>query len=82
MSPEVIPEKGHLAPEVKMAIEMVCDHIWDRLYPHFCSPLYMVYKKSPLCFWGSALECNPAESLLACLINLLPKSLGALSLSV
>jgi hypothetical protein len=77
MSPEVRPEKGHLTPEVKMANETVCDHGWDKLYPHFCNPLSMVCKESPLCSWGSAFGCESAEMLQACLINLLPKSLGA-----
>jgi hypothetical protein len=31
----VRPEKGHLTPEVKMANEIVCDHVRDRLYPPF-----------------------------------------------
>jgi hypothetical protein len=29
------PEKGHLAPEVTMANEI----IWDKLHPYFCSPV-------------------------------------------
>jgi hypothetical protein len=28
-------EKGHLSQEVKMANEIVCDHVWDKVYPHF-----------------------------------------------
>jgi hypothetical protein len=35
MSPGVKPEKGHLAPEVKMANEIICDHVWNKLYPPF-----------------------------------------------
>jgi hypothetical protein len=35
MSPGVRPEKGHLAPEVKMANEIICDDVWDKLYPLF-----------------------------------------------
>jgi hypothetical protein len=35
VAPGVRPEKGHLAPEVNMANEIVCDHVWDKLYPHF-----------------------------------------------
>jgi hypothetical protein len=31
----VRPEKDHLTPEVKMANEIVCDHVWDKLYPPF-----------------------------------------------
>jgi hypothetical protein len=42
----------------------------------------MVYKEGPLCSWGSAFILESAELLLACLINLLPKSFGALSVSV
>jgi hypothetical protein len=42
----------------------------------------MVYKESPLCFWGSAFGLESAKSLPACSINLLPESIGALSVSV
>jgi hypothetical protein len=35
MSTGVRPEKGHLAPEVKMATETVCDYVWDKLYLPF-----------------------------------------------
>jgi predicted membrane protein len=35
MSPGVRPEKGHLTPEVKMANEIACDHVWDKLYSSF-----------------------------------------------
>jgi hypothetical protein len=42
----------------------------------------MVYKESPLCCRCSAFGHKSAESLLACLINLLPESFGALSVSV
>jgi hypothetical protein len=38
MSPGVRPEKGHLAPEVKVANEIACDHVWDKLYPQFLYP--------------------------------------------
>jgi hypothetical protein len=31
VAPGARPEKGHLAPEVKMANEIVCDHVWDKL---------------------------------------------------
>jgi hypothetical protein len=31
----VRPDKGHLAPEVKLANEIVCNHVWDKLYPPF-----------------------------------------------
>jgi hypothetical protein len=31
----VRPEKGHLAPEVKVANEITCDHVWDKLYLPF-----------------------------------------------
>jgi hypothetical protein len=41
----------------------------------------MIYKESPLCSWGSAFGHESAESLPACLINLLPESFGALSAS-
>jgi hypothetical protein len=29
------PEKGHFIPEVKIANEIICDYIWDKLYPAF-----------------------------------------------
>jgi hypothetical protein len=34
----VRPEKGHLASEVKVANEIACDHVWDKLYPPFLLP--------------------------------------------
>jgi hypothetical protein len=37
--PGVRPEKGHLASEVKMANEIVCDHAWDKPYPTFLHPI-------------------------------------------
>jgi hypothetical protein len=40
------------------------------------------HKEGPLCSWGSVFGLKSAESLLACLINLLPESFGALSVSV
>jgi hypothetical protein len=39
IAPGVRPGKGHLTPEVKMASEIVCDHVWDKLSPHFCNLL-------------------------------------------
>jgi hypothetical protein len=42
----------------------------------------MIYKERPLWSWGSAFGHKSAELLLACLINLLPESFGALSVSV
>jgi hypothetical protein len=39
IAPGARPEKGHLAPEVKMPNEIICGHVWDKLYPHFCNPL-------------------------------------------
>jgi hypothetical protein len=77
------PEEGHLTPEVKAASEVTCDYVWDKLYPpHFCNLLKMIRKESPLCFWGSVFGLEPVQLLLACLINLLPKSFGAFSVSV
>jgi hypothetical protein len=29
----VRPEKGHLTLEIKVANEIICDHVWDKLYP-------------------------------------------------
>jgi hypothetical protein len=31
--PGLRPEKGQLTPDVKIANEIVCDHVWDKLYP-------------------------------------------------
>jgi hypothetical protein len=28
-------EKDYLAPEIKIANEIICDHVWDKLYPPF-----------------------------------------------
>jgi hypothetical protein len=33
ITPGVKPEKGHLTLEVKMANEIIYDHIWDKVYP-------------------------------------------------
>jgi hypothetical protein len=33
IAPGVRPEKGHLTPDVKMVNDIVCDHVWDKLYP-------------------------------------------------
>jgi hypothetical protein len=35
LSPGVIPEKGLITPELKVANEIACDHVWDKLYPPF-----------------------------------------------
>jgi hypothetical protein len=35
VAPGVRTEKGHFAPEVKIANEIICDHIWDNLYSPF-----------------------------------------------
>jgi hypothetical protein len=35
IAPGVRQEKGHHTPEVRIANEIVCDHIWDKLYPPF-----------------------------------------------
>jgi hypothetical protein len=40
----VRPESSHLAQEVKMANEIACDHVWDKLYPPIsvtCSKWYI-----------------------------------------
>jgi hypothetical protein len=73
MLPGMRPEKGHLAPLVKVANEIACDHVWDSPPPHIsvtCSK--MVHKEGPLCPQGSAFRLESTESLPACLINLLP----------
>jgi hypothetical protein len=35
VAPGARPDKGHLAPEVRMANEIVCDHVWEKLYLPF-----------------------------------------------
>jgi hypothetical protein len=37
--PGVKPEKDNFVPEVKMANEIACDHVWDKLYPYLCNLL-------------------------------------------
>jgi hypothetical protein len=40
VAPGMGPEKIHLAPEVKMADEIVRGHVCDKMYPcHFYKPL-------------------------------------------
>jgi hypothetical protein len=36
LAPGTRPKKGHLTPVVKIANEIICDHVWDKLHPHFC----------------------------------------------
>jgi hypothetical protein len=36
----VTPEKGHLTPEIKIANEIICDHVWD-LISVTCSKWYI-----------------------------------------
>jgi hypothetical protein len=50
--------------------------------PHFCNLFQVIYKESPLCSLVLAFAHESAESLMACLINLLPENFGALSVSV
>jgi hypothetical protein len=35
VAPGARPDKGHLTPQVKIANEIICDHVWDKLYPPF-----------------------------------------------
>jgi hypothetical protein len=65
-------EKGHLTPEVKTANEITCDYVWNKLYTPTtisvtCCKWYI--RKAPFVLSGH----ESTESLLACLINLLPK---------
>jgi hypothetical protein len=39
VAPGVRPEKGYLTLKIKIANEIVCDHVWDKLSPHFCNLL-------------------------------------------
>jgi hypothetical protein len=81
MSPGATLEKDHLTPEVKIANEIICDHVWNKLLPPISVNCSKWYKENPFCSWGSAFGLEYTELLLACLINLLPKSFSALSLS-
>jgi hypothetical protein len=62
MLPGVRPEKGHLAPEVKVASEIACDHVWDKLCPSplphtisvICSKLYI--RKAPFVLGAQTLD--------------------------
>jgi hypothetical protein len=77
------PEKGHLAPEVKAANEITCDYVWDKLYPSLISVTCCKwYIRKALFVLEAKLWIKSAELLQACLINLLPKSFGFLSVSV
>jgi hypothetical protein len=63
MSPGVRPEKGRLTPVVKIANEIVCDHMWDKLYPPppvTCSKWYI--KKASFVLGAQPLDAN----LLSC----------------
>jgi hypothetical protein len=63
MSPAVRPEKGHLAPEVKMAYEIVCDLVWEKLNPPIsviCSKWHI--RKAPFVLGAQPLDVN----LLSC----------------
>jgi hypothetical protein len=31
-------EKGHFTPQVKIANEIICDHVWDKLFPPLLYP--------------------------------------------
>jgi hypothetical protein len=55
-------EKSRLNPDVKMANDIVCDHVRDKLDPYFCNLLYIVYKESPICSWAQPWDVN----LLSC----------------
>jgi hypothetical protein len=33
VAPGLRPEKGHLTPEVKIANKIICDCVWDKMYP-------------------------------------------------
>jgi hypothetical protein len=59
MPPGVRPEKGHLAPEVKTANEIVSDHVWDTVPPISvtCSKWYV--RKAPFVLGAQALDANP-----------------------
>jgi hypothetical protein len=59
IAPGVRPEKGHLAPEVKIANEIVCEHVWDKLYPPIsvtCSKWYI--RKAPFVLGAQPLDVN------------------------
>jgi hypothetical protein len=35
VAPVARPEKGHLTPETKISNDIICDHVWDKMYPPF-----------------------------------------------
>jgi hypothetical protein len=52
--------EGHLVPEIKMANEIVCDHVWDKLHPPIsvtCSKWYI--RKPPFVLRTQPLDANP-----------------------
>jgi hypothetical protein len=42
------PEEGHLTPEVKVASEITCDHVWDKLYPPISGTRSKLYIRKAL----------------------------------
>jgi hypothetical protein len=62
MLPEVRPETGHLTPEVKVASEIACDHVWVKLVPSSpisvtCSKWYI--RKAPFVLGAQPLNSSP-----------------------
>jgi hypothetical protein len=55
------PEKGHLAPEVRAANKITCDHVWDKLLPaplsETCSKWYV--RKAPFVLGAQPLDTSP-----------------------
>jgi hypothetical protein len=53
------PEKGHLHPEVRVAYEITCDYVWEKLHTPIsitCSKRYV--RKVPFVLRAQPLDMN------------------------
>jgi hypothetical protein len=60
VAPEARPQKGHLALEVKIGNEIICDYLWDKLYALIsvtCSKWYI--RKARFVFGAQPLDLSP-----------------------
>jgi hypothetical protein len=54
------PGKGHLAPEVKAANEIICDYVWDKMYsPTSVTCLKWYIRKAPFVLKAQPLDSSP-----------------------
>jgi hypothetical protein len=75
-------DQGRVTSPQRLKQLKTCDYIWDKLYPPISVTSSKWYiRKAPFVLSAQPLDMS-TESLLACLINLLPESFGALSVSV